>query len=73
MFVYFFAEKQQKMADGTFCEYSGQMDNALMSHMSGYGGRGSSENLGKYCLCGSCALDLCLPNVAFSRNTSIVI
>ncbi|XP_045208050.2 hepatic leukemia factor-like [Mercenaria mercenaria] len=34
------------MADGTFCEYTGQMDNALMSQMSGYGGRGSSENLG---------------------------
>ncbi|XP_060591508.1 hepatic leukemia factor-like isoform X2 [Ruditapes philippinarum] len=34
------------MADGTFCEYTGQMDNALMSQMSGYGTRGTSENLG---------------------------
>ena len=36
------------MADGTFCEYTGQMDNALMSQMPGYGTRGTSENLGKY-------------------------
>jgi hypothetical protein len=57
------------MADGTFCEYTGQMDNALMSQMSGYGTRGTSENLGKYCLRSSCAFDLCPPNVAISFVT----
>lgn len=38
------------MAEGTFCEYPGQMDNALMSQIPGFSGRGSGAELGKYCL-----------------------
>jgi len=36
------------MADGSFCDYAGQLDSNLMSHLAGYGARTSSENLGKY-------------------------
>ena len=36
------------MADGTFCDYSAQMDSVLMQHIAGYGGRGQQLNLGKY-------------------------
>ncbi|KAL4228692.1 sequence-specific DNA binding [Mactra antiquata] len=34
------------MADGSFCDYPGQVDNALLAQMAGYGSRGTSENLG---------------------------
>ncbi|XP_052803897.1 hepatic leukemia factor-like [Mya arenaria] len=34
------------MSDGTFCDFPGQMDNALAQQIQGFSARGMSENLG---------------------------
>ena len=36
------------MADGTYCNYSGEMDTNVLSQISGYGSRTGTETLGKY-------------------------
>ncbi|XP_052258960.1 hepatic leukemia factor-like isoform X2 [Dreissena polymorpha] len=34
------------MSDGTFCDFPGQLDSAMLQQMAGYSGRGLADNLG---------------------------
>ena len=36
------------MADGSYLDYSGQMDSSVISQISNYGNRTGAETLGKY-------------------------
>jgi len=61
------------MSDGTFCDYSGHMDSAVLQQLAGYSGRSGAENLGKYCFFRSAHSNLCPSNVAIYTVTTTAI
>lgn len=59
------------MSDGTFCDYSGQMDSAVLQQIAGFGGRLNAQTLGKYCFLPCAHYNLCPSNVAIYTVTEL--